>query len=38
VPFVRAQKRAATSSRPSHPAPNARDDRVAPLFIEAGRS
>ena len=26
-----------TPARPSHPAPNVRDDREAPLFVRAGR-
>jgi hypothetical protein len=37
VLFVRARTHAAASTRPPHPALNVRDDREAPLLIEAGR-
>jgi hypothetical protein len=34
--FVRVHKARATPPRPSHPAPNVRDDREAPLLSERG--
>jgi hypothetical protein len=36
APFVRTRHSRAPPMRPSHPAPNVRDDREAPLLIEHG--
>jgi len=36
APFVRTNESHASPKRPSHPAPNVRDDREAPLLIERG--
>jgi hypothetical protein len=36
APFVRTKNSRAPPTRPSHPAPNVRDDREAPLLIERG--
>ena len=38
APFVRAKPSRAPPKRPSHPAPNVRDDREAPLMASTGRA
>src|SRR5215471_13928671 len=37
LPYARARARLSRAPRPSHPAPNVRDDREAPPLIEAGQ-